>query len=93
MTPQQQQQKLAPPPQQTKKEDVLEKEPASSGKQQEETPMEQENPEGETSSVPNLEDTSEKEEIDDTVDHSKMPEHPGRDSDSEGEDSGEEQEQ
>lgn len=54
--------------------------------------MEQENPEGESSPKPNSEDTSEKEETkDDTVGHAKMPEHPGRDSDSDGEDSGEEQ--
>lgn len=88
---QQQQQKLALPPQQTKTDDVVEKEPASSGEQQEQTAMEQENPEGEASSVPNSKDTSEKEESENTMDHSKMPEHPGRDSDSDGE--GEDQEQ
>lgn len=93
LAPQQQQQKLALPPQQTKTDDVLEKEPASSGEQQEQSDMEQENPEGEAGSVPNSEDTSEKEESGNAVDHSKMPEHPGRDSDSEGEDSGEDQEQ
>uniref|UniRef100_A0A7N6C173 RNA helicase aquarius n=1 Tax=Anabas testudineus TaxID=64144 RepID=A0A7N6C173_ANATE len=92
LAPQQQQQKLALPPQQTKKEGVVEKEPAGSGEEQEQTPMEQENPEGEASSVPKSEETSEKEDSENTVDHSKMPEHPGRDSDSE-EDSGEEQEQ
>ncbi|XP_045899068.1 RNA helicase aquarius-like isoform X1 [Micropterus dolomieu] len=90
---QQQQQKLALPPQQTKTDTVVEKVPASSGEAQEETPMEQENPEGEASLEPNSEDTSEKKENQDTVDHAKMPEHPGRDSDSDGEDSGKEQEQ
>lgn len=71
----------------------MEKVPASSGDPQEETPMEQETPEGEASSEPNSEGTHEKEENQDTVGHAKMPEHPGRDSDSDGEDSGEEQEQ
>uniref|UniRef100_A0A4W6EGY1 RNA helicase aquarius n=1 Tax=Lates calcarifer TaxID=8187 RepID=A0A4W6EGY1_LATCA len=87
---QQQQQSLALPPQQTKTDAVVEKVPVSSGDPQEETPMEQENPEGEASSEPNTEDTSEKEENQDTAGHDKMPEHPGRDSDSDGEDSGEE---
>uniref|UniRef100_A0A4W6EM52 RNA helicase aquarius n=1 Tax=Lates calcarifer TaxID=8187 RepID=A0A4W6EM52_LATCA len=84
------QQSLALPPQQTKTDAVVEKVPVSSGDPQEETPMEQENPEGEASSEPNTEDTSEKEENQDTAGHDKMPEHPGRDSDSDGEDSGEE---
>lgn len=88
---QQQQQKLALPPQQTKADAVVEKAPASSAEPQEETPMEQDNPEGEASSEPNSEDTSKKGENQDTADHAKMPEHPGRDSDSDGEDSGEEQ--
>nr|XP_020469667.1 intron-binding protein aquarius [Monopterus albus] len=87
---QQQEQKLALPPQQTKTDNAVEKVPASCGESQEETPMEQENPGGEGSSEATLDSTSEKEE---TVDHSKMPEHPGRDSDSDGEDSGEEPEQ
>lgn len=90
-SPQQQQQRLAEPPQQTKTDAVVEEQPARTEDLQEETPMEQENPEGEISSVPSTEDTSEKEENQDTVGHAKMPEHPGRDSDSDGEDSGEEQ--
>uniref|UniRef100_A0A8D0D224 RNA helicase aquarius n=1 Tax=Sander lucioperca TaxID=283035 RepID=A0A8D0D224_SANLU len=90
---QQQQQKLAMPPQQTKTVAVVEEAPVSSGEPQEETPMEQDTPEGEATSEPNSEDTSEKEENQDTVGHAKMPEHPGRDSDSDGEDSGEEQKQ
>ncbi|KAF0044147.1 hypothetical protein F2P81_003305 [Scophthalmus maximus] len=90
---QQQQQTMALPPQQTKKDTVVEEAPASSGEPQEETPMEQETPEGEASSEPNSEDTSEKEENPDAVGHAKMPEHPGRDSDSDGENSGEEKEQ
>uniref|UniRef100_A0A8C9Z3V0 RNA helicase aquarius n=1 Tax=Sander lucioperca TaxID=283035 RepID=A0A8C9Z3V0_SANLU len=72
---------------------VVEEAPVSSGEPQEETPMEQDTPEGEATSEPNSEDTSEKEENQDTVGHAKMPEHPGRDSDSDGEDSGEEQKQ
>lgn len=52
---------------------------------QEETPMEQETPEA------NLEPKSGNGNQD-TVAPTKMPEHPGRDSDSDGEDSGEEQE-
>lgn len=55
--------------------------------------MEQETPGGEASSVPDSAAAGEKEESSDTVDHSKMPEHPGRDSDSEGENDGDEQEQ
>lgn len=81
------------PPQQTKTVAVVEEAPVSSGEPQEETPMEQDTPEGEATSEPNSEDTSEKEENQDTVGHAKMPEHPGRDSDSDGEDSGEEQKQ
>lgn len=89
----QQQQNLAPPPHQTKTDAVAETKPASSGDPQEETPMEQETPEGEANSEPNAEDTSEMKENQDTADHAKMPQHPGRDSDSDGEDSGGEQEQ
>lgn len=64
--------------------------PASSEDRQEETPMEQEPPKGEQSS----EDTSEKNKTEeDAAEHTKMPEHPGRDSDSDGEDSAAEQEQ
>lgn len=55
--------------------------------------MEQETPEGEANSEPKSEDTSDKEEQKETEGHAKMPEHPGRDSDSEEEDSGEEQKQ
>lgn len=84
---------MALPPQQTKADAAAEKAPASSGEPQEETPMEQDNPEGEANSEPKSEDTSNKGENQDAADHAKMPEHPGRDSDSEGEDSGEEQEQ
>lgn len=52
--------------------------------------MEQEPPKGERSS----EDSSEKNKNEeDAADHTKMPEHPGRDSDSDGEDSAAEQEQ
>uniref|UniRef100_A0A8D3DPT1 RNA helicase aquarius n=1 Tax=Scophthalmus maximus TaxID=52904 RepID=A0A8D3DPT1_SCOMX len=92
-TSQKYRQTMALPPQQTKKDTVVEEAPASSGEPQEETPMEQETPEGEASSEPNSEDTSEKEENPDAVGHAKMPEHPGRDSDSDGENSGEEKEQ
>lgn len=77
---------MAPPPQQTEADAVVEKVPASS---EEETPMEQENPEGAPNPEPNSADPSESQEKQDTEEHSKMPEHPGRDSDSEGEDSGE----
>lgn len=70
----------------------MEKVPASSVEPQEETPMEQENPEGEANSEPKSGETREKDGNQDTVAHAKMPEHPGRDSDSDGEDSGEEQE-
>ncbi|TMS21649.1 RNA helicase aquarius [Larimichthys crocea] len=90
---QQQQEKLALPPQQAKTDALAEKAPASSGEPQEETPMEQETPEAEAKPEPNSEDTSEKKENEDTADHAKMPEHPGRDSDSDGEDSGGEKEQ
>lgn len=87
----QQQQKLALPPQQTEAADATaEKAPDSSEEPEKETPMEQENPEGETSSEPKTENTSESESRD-PVDHTKMPEHPGRDSDSDEEDNGEEQ--
>lgn len=61
---------------------MAEKAPASSGEPQEENHME-----------PNSEDISERKEHQDRAEHAKMPEHPGRDSDSDGEDSGEEQEQ
>lgn len=54
--------------------------------------MEQENPEGTASTEPNSEDPGEKEGNKDTDGHAKMPEHPGRDSDSDGE-SADEQEQ
>lgn len=81
------------PPQQTKTDAVAEKAPASSGESQAETPMEQETPEAEASSEPNSEENSEKMENQDTSGRAKMPEHPGRDSDSDGEDSGDEQEQ
>lgn len=92
MASQQQQQKLALPPQQTEADAAAEKEPVGSGEQREETPMEQETPEGEPK--PNAEDTSEKEEKQDAVGHAKMPEHPGRDSDSDddAEESGQKQE-
>uniref|UniRef100_A0A8C9Z483 RNA helicase aquarius n=1 Tax=Sander lucioperca TaxID=283035 RepID=A0A8C9Z483_SANLU len=43
--------------------------PVSSGEPQEETPMEQDTPEGEATSEPNSEDTSEKEENQDTIIH------------------------
>lgn len=52
--------------------------------------MEQETPQGEPNSEPSVENTSEMKVDQDTADHAKMPEHPGRDSDSDGEDSGEE---
>lgn len=84
---------MALPPHQTKTDTVHETTPASSEDPQEETPMEQETPEGEANSEPNSEDRSEMKETQDTADHAKMPKHPGRDSDSEGEDSGREQEQ
>uniref|UniRef100_A0A665WP71 RNA helicase aquarius n=1 Tax=Echeneis naucrates TaxID=173247 RepID=A0A665WP71_ECHNA len=81
------------PPQQTKTDAVVESEPVVSEDPQEETSMEQENTEGEESSEPSSKDTSAKEENQDKVGHAKMPEHPGRDSDSDGEDSGDDQEQ
>ncbi|XP_041668870.1 RNA helicase aquarius [Cheilinus undulatus] len=87
---QQQQQRLALPPQQAKKDVALEKAPSSSGDVQEETPMEQEAQEGSKNSEPMSEDSKEEPESQDTEEHAKMPEHPGRDSDSDGEDSGEE---
>lgn len=89
----QQEQKLALPPQQTKTDAVVENVPARSGELQEETPMEQDNPDGGANSEPNSGDTRESEGKQDTVGHEKMPEHPGRDSDSEGENSGGEKEQ
>lgn len=82
---------MALPPQQTKTDTVAEKASANSEEPQEETPMEQETPEGEASTEPTSEDTSEEKESPDKAEHAKMPEHPGRDSDSE--DSGGEQEQ
>uniref|UniRef100_A0A667YTH2 RNA helicase aquarius n=1 Tax=Myripristis murdjan TaxID=586833 RepID=A0A667YTH2_9TELE len=87
-----QQQKLALPPQQTSAEAAVQEEAASSGEPQEETPMEQESPEGEANMEPNSEHTTEREGNQETEDHAKMPEHPGRDSDSDDEDSTEEQE-
>ncbi|XP_068616124.1 RNA helicase aquarius-like, partial [Brachionichthys hirsutus] len=83
---QQQQQKIAPPP----KPSGNEKEPVSSQDQepQEETPMEQDAPEGETISEPNSEEAGEMKDDEKTSDHAKMPEHPGRDSDSDGDDKG-----
>lgn len=84
---------MALPPHQTKTDAVDETAPATSEDPQEETPMEQETTEGEANSEPNSKDRSEIKENQDTADHTKMPEHPGRDSDSEGEDVGEEQEQ
>uniref|UniRef100_A0A667YP42 RNA helicase aquarius n=1 Tax=Myripristis murdjan TaxID=586833 RepID=A0A667YP42_9TELE len=58
----------------------------NSGEPQEETPMEQESPEGEANMEPNSEHTTEREGNQETEDHAKMPEHPGRDSDSDDED-------
>lgn len=90
---QQQQQKMALPPQQSKTDKVAEKAPPNTEELQEETPMEQETPEGEASAEPTSEDTGEEKGSPDEAEHAKMPEHPGRDSDSDGEDSGGEQEQ
>lgn len=84
---------MALPPQQSKTDKVAEKAPANSEEPQEETPMEQETPEGEASAEPTSEDTGEEKGSPDEAEHAKMPEHPGRDSDSDGEDSGGEQEQ
>lgn len=89
---QQQQQELALPPKQTQKDAGALSTTATSKEPQEETPMEQENPEGTASTEPNSEDAGEKEGNKDTDGHAKMPEHPGRDSDSDGE-SADEQEQ
>uniref|UniRef100_A0AAX7TCD2 Aquarius intron-binding spliceosomal factor n=1 Tax=Astatotilapia calliptera TaxID=8154 RepID=A0AAX7TCD2_ASTCA len=88
----QQQQELALPPKQTPKDAGALSTTATSKEPQEETPMEQENPEGTASTEPNSEDAGEKEGNKDTDGHAKMPEHPGRDSDSDGE-SADEQEQ
>lgn len=56
--------------------------------------MEQETAEGTASTETSSEDTSEEKEGKEDADgHAKMPEHPGRDSDSDGEESAEEQEQ
>lgn len=82
---QQQQQELALPPKQTQKDAGALSTTATSKEPQEETPMEQENPEGTASTEPNSEDAGEKEGNKDTDGHAKMPEHPGRDSDSDGE--------
>uniref|UniRef100_A0A673CNS9 RNA helicase aquarius n=1 Tax=Sphaeramia orbicularis TaxID=375764 RepID=A0A673CNS9_9TELE len=84
----QRQQNLALPPQQTKTDAEEQQTPARSEEQQDQTPMEQETP-GEVDSKPKSEDTADL----DPAGHAKMPEHPGRDSDSDGEDSGGEQEQ
>ena len=85
---------MAPPPKQTKTDAVMEEAaaaPSSTGPQ-EETPMEQDTPEGKDGSEPQTEDAGTKEEIEDAKIHAKMPEHPGRDSDDEDEDTAEEQE-
>lgn len=84
---------MAPPPQQIKTEPAAEKgAAANSVEQQEETPMEQDTEEVKASLEPRSEDTSVKTENQNPEDHTKMPQHPGRDSDSDGEESGEEEE-
>ncbi|CAJ1073365.1 RNA helicase aquarius isoform X2 [Xyrichtys novacula] len=93
----QQQQNLALPPQQSKSNAAVQKAPASPEEPQEDTPMEQEAPEGGDAELKS-EDTSESKDSQDTdsqetEEHAKMPEHPGRDSDSDGEDSEEGEQQ
>ncbi|XP_007576287.1 RNA helicase aquarius [Poecilia formosa] len=89
----QQQQKLAMPPQQSQEDAAVETEQGSSAEPQPETPMEQETP-GAANPEPNAEKAAEEEGDQETVDHTKMPEHPGRDSDSEEEeDDGDDEEQ
>lgn len=84
----QQKQSLAPPPHQAKSDASAETTPAGSEKPQEETPMEQEPSEEEPKSESSSEVKGKEEDI---AESTKMPEHPGKDSDSEG--SGAEQEQ
>lgn len=80
---QQQQQNLALPPHQTKTDAAAKSVPAGSEEPREETPMEQDAPEGGAKSEPSAADTGEMKESEDAAEHAKMPEHPGRDSDSE----------
>lgn len=70
------------PPQQSQEDAAVETKQGSSAEPQPETPMEQETP-GAANPEPNAEKTTEEEGDQETVDHTKMPEHPGRDSDSE----------
>ncbi|XP_023807311.1 intron-binding protein aquarius isoform X2 [Oryzias latipes] len=84
---QQQQQKMALPPQQTKTDAGAEEAPDNSQKPQDDTPMEQDTP-GDTGSEPNTGDTSEAPTDQGTENHAKMPEHPGRDSDSDEDEAG-----
>lgn len=87
MSQEQQQQKMALPPQQTKTDAGAEEAPDNSQKPQDDTPMEQDTP-GDTGSEPNTGDTSEAPTDQGTENHAKMPEHPGRDSDSDEDEAG-----
>ncbi|KAL0969673.1 hypothetical protein UPYG_G00230650 [Umbra pygmaea] len=88
----QQQQKLLPPPQQSQAEPAGQAEEDQAPPPtdtQEETPMEQE-PSGDASTQETPQETAGAGENEVPEEHLKMPEHPGRDSDSDGEGSGEE---